>query len=156
MKYLDREQALRLVNEQVGQDVGVVVEIEIGDLVTGLLHLEGTLTQLRLPEGKEPALPIGPGDEPSGLYSVGDASVYLPEQGYRGITESVAGPGIHVDLCENVGLRINWRLPQNATRTTRALDELRSARRSATLVCSPCAAPMIDFRHCRPAPATVR
>jgi hypothetical protein len=101
-------EALLLINEHLGEQVRVAVELDVGFGYVGVLGADGTLTQWRPLEGKTPAVPAQPGDEPTGLYRVGDASVHIPEQGYQGISDSLAGPGIHVRLAESVGLSINW------------------------------------------------
>lgn len=77
------------------------------------------MLQWRPPEGKAPAIPAQPGDEPTGLYRVGEATVNIPELEYQGISDSLAGPGIHVRLADNVGMSINWEpfpRPRSSTR----------------------------------------
>jgi hypothetical protein len=101
-------QALLLINEHLGEEVHVAVELDIGFGYTGVLRADGTLTEWRHPEGKTPAVPAELGDEPTGVYRVGEATVHIPEQGYQGISDSLAGPGIHVRLADNVTLSINW------------------------------------------------
>lgn len=118
MNARSRRQALLLINEHLDEEVHVAVELDIGFGYTGVLGGDGTLTQWRPPEGKSPALPAQPGDEPTGLYRVGKATVYIPEQGYQSISDSLAGPGIHVRLADNVGLSINWQpFPRPRTRS---------------------------------------
>jgi hypothetical protein len=56
-------------------------------------------------------LPVAPtlqGDEPTGLYRVGDMTVYVPEQGFLSVGGSLSGLGIQVRLAGNVSLTINW------------------------------------------------
>ncbi len=117
MNALSRRQALLLINEHLGEEVHVAVELDIGFGYSGVLGADGTLTQWRPPVGKTPAQPAQPGDEPTGFYRVGEATVDIPEQGYQSISDSLAGPGIHVRLADNVGLSINWQpFPRPRTR----------------------------------------
>jgi hypothetical protein len=113
-----RRQALLLINEHLGEEVHVAAELDIGFSYTGVLGADGTLTEWRPPEGKTPAMPAQPGDEPPGLYRVGEATVHIPEQGHQSISDSLAGPEIHVRLADNVGLSINWQpFPRPRART---------------------------------------
>jgi hypothetical protein len=112
-------QALLLINEHLGEEVHVAVELDIGFGYSAVFAADGTLTQWRPPEGKAPPMPAQPGDEPTGLYRVGEATVHIPEQGYRDISDSLAGPGIHVRLADNVGLSINWQPFPRPRATTR-------------------------------------
>lgn len=97
-----------VINEHLGEQVHVAVELNVGFGYTGVWGTAGTLTEWLHPEGETPAMPARPGDEPTGLYRVGEATLHIPGQGYQGISDSLGSrPGVHVQLADNVGLSIS-------------------------------------------------
>ena len=58
MNARSRRQALLLINEHLGEEVHVAVELDIGFGYTGVLGGDGTLTQWRPPEVKRPPGPL--------------------------------------------------------------------------------------------------
>ncbi len=108
MAELSRAQALHTLNEHIGQQVHAAVQLDVGFGYQGVVNGNGVLTEMRYPEGTSPARPTLAGDEPTGLYRVGDMTIYVPEHGVLSITSSLSGPGIAVRIADNVGLVINW------------------------------------------------
>jgi hypothetical protein len=64
MNARSHEKALRLINEHLGEEVYVAVELDIGFGYSGVLGASGTLMEWRHPEGRTHGMLASPGGEP--------------------------------------------------------------------------------------------
>jgi hypothetical protein len=114
------EEALRLLDAHRGDEVTAVVETALGDWVTGVVTMRGTLTAMRHPQGRAPAVPA-PSGASTDLYDIGTGCIYLPTGVIGEIRESIADPGIEIALPETTSIRIAWgdRRPERPDRRQR-------------------------------------
>lgn len=110
---LDRDEALMMLNDRVGQEVEVSVTVDVGIVSTTVMSATGKLRHWQADPGTQQTWAGLPREDNVGLYDVGDASFDI-----TGLPAAHIGQlegqtyGLIFELADGAGeLIVSWGLP---------------------------------------------
>jgi len=117
---MDYVAALAVLRTHEDEVVEVQLYCEIGDWETSLLRICGRLYAMSPPVGTIASHRLEPQEPDSGLFTVGETHLYLPERRIREIVPAVGrDPGIRFQVAEGTVIEVAWGIPRPTDSQTR-------------------------------------